>query len=49
MKSEIEIWTDLHDPHHPWVAFPDPCGPPLILINDKLYTIHLVPLNDGGE
>jgi hypothetical protein len=41
-----EIVSDIHDLEHPWLIFPDPCGPLRVLINDKLYRIHLELLED---
>jgi len=45
-RPEIEIWSDLLDVEHPWITFPDPCGPARILIDDKLYRIILEPIGE---
>ena len=35
-RPQIDMWTDLDDTTHPFVVFPDPCGPARILIDNKL-------------
>lgn len=48
-RPEIDMWTNLDDTTHPFVVFPDPCGPARILIDNKLYRIILEPMEEGEQ
>ena len=49
LRPLIQIVGSMDDVEHPWIVFPDPCGPMRVMINEKLYREHLELLEDYND